>query len=270
MIQPTHRRRWPKHRSGIITNRTPSTRRSFLSPPFVACGAVLLVAAIGLHPALAALTKYYSKEVIAIRKSLDDLDLSRLASYQVMPGYVDLVGTLAADLGTEDWIQFCLAKRGSENADRRDRDRDLVLFVTYYSDPRDGVPHTPEVCYRQGGKVVRSIRTISLDTPGLAPDNPKIRARVLDMVDENNVRIALVYLFCCNGRFYFDRERLRLAIGMPSGDKYTYFSKVEVITMVTLDETFEDAVGRCKQLLTDALPILVTDHYPATRDLKRR
>lgn len=253
----------------MITNRSsPSTRRPFLSPPFVASGAILLVAAIGLHPALAALAKYYTKEVIAIRKPLDDLDLSRLASYQVRPDWVDLVEPTAIDLGTEEWIKVCLAKRGSESADRRDRD--LILFVTYYSDPRDGVPHTPEVCYRQGGKVVRSIRTIPLDTPGLAPDNPKIQARLLDMMDQNNVRIALVYLFCCNGRFYFDRERLRLAIGMPSGDKYTYFSKVEVITMVTLDETFEDAVGRCKQLLIDALPILVTDHYPATRDLKRR
>ena len=250
----------------MITTRTPSTRRSFLSPPFVGSAAVLLVAAIGLHPALAALAKYYSKEVIEIRKPLDDLDISRLDSYQIVPGYVDLE-TTAADLGTEDWITFHLAKRGSETEHRRDRD--LSLFVTYYSDPRDQVPHTPEVCYRQGGDVVRSIRTISLDTPGLAPDNPEIQVRLLD-IDQKNLRIALVYLFCCNGKFYFDRERLRLAIGMPSSDRYTYFSKVEVITMVTLDETFEDAVERCKELLADALPILLTDHYPATRDLKRR
>lgn len=251
-----------------MTDRTPSARRSFLSPPFVASGAVLLIAAIGLHPALAQLTKYYSKEVIDLRKSLDDLDVSRLTSFRVIPDYAG-IETRPADFGTEDWISFRLAKRGSESADQRDRDRDLILFVTYYSDPRDQVPHTPEVCYRQIGSVVRSIRTISLDTPGLAPDNPKIQARLLD-IDQDNVRIALVYLFCCNGRFYFDRERVRLAIGMPSGDKYTYFSKVEAITMVTPDETFEDAVGRCKLLLTEALPTLLADHYPAKRDLERR
>ena len=250
----------------MITTRTPSARRSFLSLPFVTSVVVLLIAAIGLHPALAALSKHYSKEVIEIRKSLDDLDLSRLDSYQVVPGYEDFT-TTADDLGTEDWIKLHFAKRGSGSAHRSDRD--LILFVTYYSDPRDQVPHTPEVCYRQGGDVVRSIRTISLDTPGLAPDIPEIQVRLLD-IDQKNLRIALVYLFCCNGKFYFDRERLRLAIGMPSGDRYTYFSKVEVLTMVTRDETFEDAVGRCKQLLADALPILLTDHYPDTRDLKRR
>jgi len=250
----------------MISTHAPSTRRSFLSRPFVGSAAVLLFAGLGLHPDLAALSKYYSKEVIEIRKSLDDLDISRLDSYQVVPGYVDLA-TSAADLGTEDWIKFHLAKRGSETEHRRDRD--LTLFVTYYSDPRDQVPHTPEVCYRQGGDVVRSIRTIPLETPGLAPDTPEIEVRLLD-IEQKNLRIALVYLFCCNGRFYFDRERLRLAIGMPSDEKYTYFSKVEVFTMVTLDETFEDAVGRCKKLLADTLPILLSDHYPATRDLKRR
>ncbi len=249
-----------------MTTRTPSARRSFLSLPFVTSVVVLLIAAIGLHPALAALSKYYSKEVIEIRKSLDDLDFSRLNSYQVIPGYEDFT-TTADDLGTEDWIKFHLAERGSENEHRRDRD--LTLFVTYYSDPHDQVPHTPEVCYRQGGDVVRAIRTITLDTPGLAPGTPEIKVRLLD-IDQKNLRIALVYLFCCNGKYYFDRERLRLALGMPSGDRYTYFSKVEAITMVTQDETFEDAVERCKELLADALPILVTDHYPDTRDLKRQ
>ena len=94
----------------MITTRTPSARRSFLSLPFVTSVVVLLIAAIGLHPALAALSKHYSKEVIEIRKSLDDLDLSRLDSYQVVPGYEDFT-TTADDLGTEDWIKLHFAKR---------------------------------------------------------------------------------------------------------------------------------------------------------------
>ena len=80
-------------------------------------------------------------------------------------------------------------------------------------------------------------------------------------------RPALIYTFVCNGKFYPGREQVRLAIGLP-GDRYSYFSKVEVSSACAPGEDFEDAVERCRKMLREALPILVSDHYPTKADLR--
>ena len=145
----------------------------------------------------------------------------------------------------------------------------------------DTLPHTPEVCYRQGGAVVNSVKTIPTDVPGLGPDHASIDVRLLDitpiMINRGRAgtrervaeewRQALIYTFVCNGEFYPGREQVRLAIGLP-GDRYTYFSKVEVSSACPPGEDFQEAVERCKRFMSEALPVLVSDHYPTKEDLR--
>ena len=195
------------------------TPRPFFSPLFVAAALILVTATIGLPPTLAAVTRYYSKEPIDLRKSLRDLDVSRLAPFLLVPEDRRLIDIGPGDVGTEEMIAPSFQAVGAS------ADEQVMLFVTYYSDPRSQIPHTPEVCYRQGGAVIDSITTITVDTPRLAPDRPRIDARRLE-IDQYGHRSVLVYVFLSGGKIYHDREAVRFALGWP-GDKYTYFSKVE-------------------------------------------
>ena len=238
---------------------------AFLSPPFVACALMLGGAAAGLQPAVKALIRHYSKEPISLRRSLDEFDAARLASFRVVTDGTAFDTAVSDDVGTDDALRLVVEKKGAATEGRRELD--TLLFVTYYNDPRDTIPHTPEVCYRQDGATVNAITPVYLDVDGIDPTGPKrIKARLLDL-ENAGVRAALVYVFCCNGRFYDDRLWVRLALGMP-GDGYTYFSKIEVLTACPPGESFADAVQRCKLLLREALPIL-TEHFPANDDLKR-
>ncbi len=238
---------------------------AFLSPPFVACALMLGGAAAGLQPAVRALVRHYSKQPISLRRPLDEFDAARLASFRVVADGAFFDTVISDDVGTDDTLLVELEKKGAATEGRRELD--TLLFVTYYNDPRDTVPHTPEVCYRQGGATVNAITSVYLDVDGIDPTGPKrIKARLLDL-EQAGMREVLVYVFCSNGRFYDDRLWVRMALGMP-GDGYTYFSKIEVLTAYPPGESFADAAERCKLLLREALPIL-TEHFPANDDLRR-
>lgn len=250
-----------------MTTETRSTRRSLFSPVFILSVVVFLAAAFGLDPAADALIDYYSKESIGLRKSLDDFDAAALPSFRHLSGRGGFAPILETEeLGTDDWLNLVFEEQnGQQPADDR---HDVLLFVTYYSDPRDQVAHTPEVCYRQAGAVVEGITTISVETPDLAPETCEVPARRLE-IEEGGHKLILVYFFCCNGKFYHDREQVRVAIGWP-GDKYVYFSKVEAVTAWPAGMSRTEAMERCQRLLGEALPILVNEHFPRKEDLKRR
>lgn len=250
-----------------MTTETRSARRSLFSPVFILSVLVLLAAAFGLDPAVEALIDYYSKEPIELRKSLDDFAVTALPSFRHLSGRGGFASiSQTEELGTDDWLNLVFEEQnGQQPADDRP---DVLLFVTYYSDPRDQVAHTPEICYRQAGAVVEGITTISVETPDLAPETCEVLARRLE-IEQGGHKLILVYFFCCNGKFYHDREQLRVAIGWP-GDKHIYFSKVEAVTAWPPGVSRTEAMERCQRLLGEALPILVNEHFPRKEDLKRR
>ncbi len=258
-----------------MTDSRTATLRSFLSMPFVLCGVLLLAAAAGLRPVVAGLTQGLSKETIALRRPLDELDVLRLGSFRLVPDGGFFPFPISSYVGTDDFINWTFELK--DNVGEARRDFDVLLFVTYYSNPRDTVPHTPDVCYRQAGAVVNSVRRISVETPGLGPQHERIEAALLNVTPimrnqdgeyvAEDWRQALIYTFVCAGEFYPGREQVRLAIGLP-GDRYSYFSKVEVTSSCPPGEDFDEAVERCRHLLREALPLLVADHYPTKEDLR--
>jgi hypothetical protein len=239
--------------------------RRLLSPLFLASAAVLLAAAAGLRPTIAALGGYYGKEPIDLRRPLNELDTTALPSFRFLER--ETLPLVEIDsLGTDDWISYVF-----ELEDPGDLEVNPVmkLFVTYYSDPRDTIPHTPEVCYRQGGAVVRRIEQIDLEAPDLDPEHPTIPALLLDIEQRDGGDLTILYVLYCNGRVLANRERARLQIALP-GDKYTYFSKVEAIAQQSPGAAFEDTVEQCRTLLLESLNVLARDHLPRREDLKRR
>ena len=86
-------------------------------------------------------------------------------------------------------------------------------------------------------------------------------------ITQSKAEQLLLYTFVSNGRFYSDREKLRLAIALP-GETYTYFSKIEVVGVIPIGQDDRQVYERCRKLLDEVLPILLEEHYPRDADLR--
>lgn len=245
-----------------MTTLRRSAAVSYLSPTFAACALLLAASAIGLRPAMRSLAASYAKKSIALRSSLSQFDPAALKSFRQVSNPRRPILS-AVDIGTEEILWLDLAEKQSEGEPIR-----IALFVTYYSDPRDKVPHTPEVCYRQSGTVVDNIRTLTLDVPGLGAGVTSVEVRALDL-DQASGEGVLMYLFCANGEFRYDRDQVRWLIGRP-GDPYVFFSKIEAVANCQSEADKPRALAACKQLLIEALPALVNKHFPPTDVVKGR
>lgn len=241
---------------------TVSVGRSLLSARFLLLVIILVLAAVGLRPGMLALAKRYEKEPIAIRRPLKEFDISHLPSFRDGWKFARRKAPIE-DLGTDEYVQIAFTKENPSE--------DLLyamLFVTYYSDPRDKVPHTPEVCNRQAGNIVKKMTTITIDTPELAPEHPQIKANLL-ILQRPRDNSADIYLFCVEGEFRRSREQVRWIIGKP-GNRHVYFSKIEVAAAYPTGGDPTQAIEVCKKLLREALPILLAEHFPDKEQLKRR
>ena len=245
------------------TTLTVSLGRSILSVRFGLSVIVLALAAAQLRPGIRVLARYYEKKPMPIRRPLDEFDISSLPSFS--KGWKSTSGKVPVieSLGTEEYALIVLEKTGPNPNHLPAR-----LFVTYYNDPRDKVPHTPDVCGRQEGGVVKKMTTITIDTPELAPKYERIQAKLLIMKTRE---FDAVFIFCffAEGKFRHTREQVRWILGKP-GNRYTYFSKIEVLVPFRTSSEQADAVEKYKKLFREALPVLLTEYFPDTEQLTRR
>ncbi len=235
--------------------------RGLLSVRFVLSTVILSAAALGLRPGMAALGKYYAKESIEIKRSLRKFDTANLAGFQ--KEWKLRMEETEDDIGTEEYMIVDL--------DRKSPSKDLgssFLFVTYYNDPRDKVPHTPDVCYRQAGAVVKEKTTIQLDIPGISSQQTPVEATllVLSRAFENRI---VIFFFVVEGKFRRTREQVRWVLAMP-GNKYCYFAKIEAIASYPKDGDPTGAIEVVKQLLAESMPVLMDQYLPDTGQLGRR
>ena len=235
-----------------------SVRQSLLSVRFLLSSFILVLAAIGLRPGMKALAEYYEKEPIAIRRPLKEFDVSRLSSFQ--DNWEAKSCRTDEDIGTNEYAYIKFKKK--------DSDKSSELFVTYYSNPKDKVAHTADVCYRQAGAIVKKMTTIMLDTPQLAPEHPQIQVCILTFKWPTS-NVTLIYCFYVEGRFELSRERVRWLITKP-GNHYTYFSKIETAMSYPADSDPTEAIETCKTLFREALPVLLADHFPDKEQIKHR
>jgi len=171
-----------------VSSTTVKRRDSLiLSPPFLVCAILLAGTAIGLRPGMARIEQAFQKLPIPLRKPLEQFDLSQLTSFRSVP--LEDNQRIKNDLtqvGTDHILRARLVSK-----DLSLPQQPLTLFVTYYSDPKDKVPHTPEVCYRQGATSVEKLTTITIDTPGLAPERSTTDVRLLILRQEKSSLVIL-------------------------------------------------------------------------------
>jgi len=238
----------------------PRKRSTFRSPSFLLCALLLAGTALGLRPGMAKLAKTFQKQSISLRKPLDQFDSSRLTSFRAVPLALDQRLDLST-AGTKHALLAQFVAKGPNLPQGR-----VTLLVTYYSNPGDKVPHTPEVCYRQGATTVESLTTITIDTPALAPKSPRTNVRLVIMRQPASSAVIL-YLFYVNGQVRYDRQQVRWIIYRP-GDRYVYFSKIEVILAVANDTDPTATIECCKKFLGEVLPVLIKEHFPDDAQLR--
>ena len=241
------------------TKHPNSFMRRVFSVSFVLSAFVLAAAAVGLRPGIAQLSRYFSKEKIESNLRLNDFDITRLASFQAGWDVEECV--LGEEIQTDNAFLTRLTRY-----DRGEAIEFAALFVTYYSDPKDKVPHTPDVCSRQAGAIVKSLSTITLEIPELAPENSPIQASLV-LTDEGDGYRSIIFFFVAEGQIIPDRKRCRWALGKP-GNKHTYFSKVEVHTNYKDDSNLSAAIELSETMVREALPVLLKDYYPQKEQLK--
>ena len=241
--------------------------RSLLNPMFVIAAVILMAAAIGLRPGIARLADRYKKQPVPIRRSLKLFDVADLPSFERLSDHPSLwFVILPGDAGTDEATWLFLQDKREKRSKRKPRQ--VTALMTYYNDPADKVPHTPEICYRQTGAVVEQMKTVTIELSGPTPSHREIEACQIQL-RQGPLRAIILYVFVVNGEIVHDREQVRWRLGMP-GDWYTYFSKVEIIGSYLPDEGPEPAIQSCKQLMSELLPTLINQYFPDDDALRKR
>ena len=174
--------------------------------------------------------------------------------------------TVAFDiLGTDEYAYLSLTKK---NAPYKSFTTARIV-VSYYSNPREKVPHTPDVCSRQGGAITKELTNTTINIPDLKkagyPQEVEARLYLFRFKDHNTVA---VYCFFVEGEFMTSRGEARWKIALP-GNRYTYYSLITAEAHYPLDGEPDDAIKRAKTLFAEAIPILVTEYFPKREQLKR-
>lgn len=252
-----------------------------LANPGFAIGLVLLVALAAGFEVVVRQQGYQlgGKLPAPLTKPLPDLDQDRLAPFGLIKP-LTLQPDMLDQLGTKDYIQWVIADPYDKDGQLRRTTGDpewgtlrwpqkINLFVTYYTDKPEQVPHIPERCYLGSGHTLHSQveDTVEIETP----DGPKtVKVLVLDFRRQGAVtgmghRIVM-YTFHANGAFRTTRQSVKRAVRDPR-DKHAYFSKIELSVELAsnLGEGYantERAVEALKRLFQTAVPVLLEDHWP--------
>ena len=252
--------------------------KPYIQLPFLICLTVLALAA-GFKEAVIEWSGAKLKKLpIPLRKSLDDLDESKLPPYRV--GHKSQIDPDVLDeLGTEDYIQWELEDTG---ADALSPTRYCSLFITYYTGDPDRVPHVPEECFTGAGNQLFSRQEVALtldigqtQIAGLKTNSgkPELSARYLAFSrKKTNVwmpdsKFGVMYFFKANGKFASSRTGTRTIMGKNLFGTYSYFSKVEwkfygIRSGGMIYGNKADVLCAGEKLISVLLPLLENEHWP--------
>ncbi len=253
--------------------------KPYIQLPFLICLTVLALAAGFKETAIKQFGVVFTKLPIPLRKSLDDLDESKLAPYRV--GHKSRIGNpdVLEALGTEDYIQWELE---DTEAAAMSPTRYCSLFITYYTGDPDMVPHVPEECFTGTGYQLFSRQEVALtldigqaQIAGLKTNSGKPELDVRYLIfsrKKTNVRMSdpkfgIMYFFKANGKFASSRGGTRAIMGKNLLGKYSYFSKVEWKFYGRrpggiVYPSKADVLSASEKLISVLLPLLETEHWP--------
>jgi len=204
-----------------------------------------------LNPAVDYLQAAYVKNPMPIRKTLKSCVpiLNCLNGYQ--PKSIE---ARDSDLGTDEYTLVIYNDNGYSNI------KQALLFVTFYNDPKDKVPHTPDVCGRQAGNVITGCKSIEIAIPGVDPARGALKANQF-ITEKSGTQAVDVYFFVAQGYFKQTRNQVRWQLCKP-GDRSVYFSKIEVQAVYSPEVGPEAAAEKCKEMLKEAVPLILNEYLP--------
>jgi hypothetical protein len=238
--------------------------RLLRNPSFLVCTLVLAVGAGGLHAGGRWMQWHFRKLEVPLRKSLDDIDESKLVSYRVVQKSKIENKEVEEELGTTNYIQWVLEDTEAEQSDPT---RFAILFVTYYTGNPDKIPHVPDWCYVGGGGVVEKKGNTKIKVPGigLASREDELPVRVLEVLASGGIigrqKRIVTYFFSVNGKYACTRTDVRL-IQNNWRDKFAYFSKVEITFAGEKAITPEQSLAAVEKLCRVVVPVLWSEHWP--------
>jgi hypothetical protein len=249
--------------------------KHYAQPAFLLCVVLLAFVAGGMSWVKHYFSLWLEKEPIELRKSLDDLDESKLAPFIVEDKIKIQSNDIIDSLGTKDYLEWVLV---DSQAEQNGSVGPLLLFMTYYG-KADSVPHVPEECYTGGG--YRKVSSVPIEFE-ITDDNPESSGRSIPgryvVFKKANTEIwsprgsfPVLYLFNVNRAYTNTRTEARFILGRNLRSKHSYFSKIEMVFNRTdKPPEQEDAIAVCNKLLSVLLPVLEQDHWPDKDDLAGR
>lgn len=196
------------------------------------------------------------KGPLPIRKPLINMSPSSLGPYELITSR-RLSSDMTSELGTEEYIEWTLRDTRISNQN----DALVSLFVTYYTNVQDQVPHVPEECNPQAGLVSAGDDTLELRMDAL---DRSIPVRRLAFLPKKEVRAKNVvyYTINVNGTFHAGRQTARVAMGDPF-DTHLYYSKVEIMFPSRDRSDDPNLDRRAQELMDSTIDVLFRDHWPA-------
>lgn len=229
---------------------------------FLACAALLATFAIAFQGLAGYMGFEFNKLPIYLQNPLDQLDTQKLGPYELL-GAHQIKPEILDSLGTDMYIQWYLKDTRHQGPPRP---QDVVqLFVTYYTDQPDQVPHVPEECYVGGGGY-QVLRSRLIDIPiRYRGERISVPFQVIEFQSPSyfggHPRVVM-YTFHTNGQFCATRMCVRQSLA-DATVPYAYFSKIEVTlgNNEALPER-DQAVEAGTRFLQVVLPVLLEEHWP--------
>lgn len=242
--------------------------RLFRQPAFVICVLILLIGALTLKAAARKFQWHFRKEPVHLRKSFAELDVTKLAPYEMIKAYT-ISKEIEEELGTSQYIQWDMLDTTVES---NDPFHYLNLFITYYTGDPDSVPHVPDVCATGGGAALLSAKNYEISVPANGTSDDTVPVRMLQLEHRGDLMmggrvVPVTYFFSVNGSYACQRHVVRVRQNRLT-DRYTYFSKVEINFPLAGKETPEDVLAAVEKFARILVPVLADEHWPDWQALK--
>ncbi|MCB9853962.1 MAG: exosortase-associated EpsI family protein [Phycisphaerales bacterium] len=195
------------------------------------------------------------KGPLPIRKPLIDMSPASLGDYELVASQ-RLSTDLLSELGTEEYIEWTLRDRRV-----KEKDGNLVnLFVTYYTNVQDQVPHVPEECNPQAGLIPAGDDSLTFHMDSLDEDIDVRRLAFLPKKEEQ-LKNVVYYTINVNGTFHNGRQTARLKMADPR-DARLYYSKLEIMFSGRLNAVDPELDRRAKELMDATIGVLFENYWP--------
>lgn len=196
------------------------------------------------------------KKPLPLQKPLIDFDRDSLKPLVRVDANI-LSKDVVAELGTEEYIEWTLSDPRINDTSKAH----LSLFLTYYTNVQDQVPHVPEECYYQGGSVMTGDETQAWSLSALPGEEIAVRRLEFARPDRPDSNSLVYYTINVNGMFFADRQGARFKL-KSFNETHLYYSKVEIAFHGYSKNELEVLDKRARELMDITVGELFEEHWP--------